>query len=117
MPGARWRGTRPIIFDYVPSRRYDFITIGEVLEHLEDPRAMLRRILELLAPDGRVFITTPANAPMIDHIYLFNNAGEIREMLRTCGFAIEVEASMFAEDKPAARGENAESAADVRGVC
>ncbi len=105
MPGAPVAWHQADIFDFAPHRRYDFITIGEVLEHLEDPRAMLRRILELLTPDGRAFITTPANAPMIDHIYLFNNAQEIREMLRTSGFAIEAEASMFADDMPAARGE------------
>lgn len=33
---------------------------------------------------------------MIDHIYLFNNAGEIRKMLREGGFAIENETSMYA---------------------
>jgi hypothetical protein len=42
---------------------------------------------------------------MIDHIYLFNNAQEIRDMLQTSGFEIEAEASMFADDMPAARGE------------
>jgi 2-polyprenyl-3-methyl-5-hydroxy-6-metoxy-1,4-benzoquinol methylase len=105
MPDAAVTWHQADIFDFAPQRRYDFITIGEVLEHLEDPRAMLRRILELLTPDGRAFITTPANAPMIDHIYLFNNAQEIRDMLQTSGFEIEAEASMFADDMPAARGE------------
>jgi SAM-dependent methyltransferase len=102
MPGAAVSWHQADIFDFVPDRRYDFITIGEVLEHLEDPIAMLHRILELLTPDGTVYITTPANAPMIDHIYLFNNAQEIREMIGTAGFELQTETSMFAGGLPEA---------------
>jgi 2-polyprenyl-3-methyl-5-hydroxy-6-metoxy-1,4-benzoquinol methylase len=93
------------IFDFAPGRRYDFITIGEVLEHLEDPLAMLNRIRELLSPRGWAYITTPANSPMIDHIYLFNNAHEIREMLHAGGFNVENEAWMYANDLPPAKAE------------
>jgi 2-polyprenyl-3-methyl-5-hydroxy-6-metoxy-1,4-benzoquinol methylase len=103
MPGAPISWHQSNIFDFVPDWRYDFISIGEVLEHLEDPLAMLRRILELLAPEGTAYVTTPANAPMIDHIYLFNNAQEIREMIRAAGFEIETETSMFAGGMPEAR--------------
>ena len=72
MPGSRVSWHLIDIHKYTPERRYDFITIGEVLEHLEDPLSMLRRIRELLQPNGAAYITTPANAPMVDHIYLFN---------------------------------------------
>ena len=105
MPDSRIVWHHADIFDYVPERQYDFITIGEVLEHLEDPLAMLRRIRELLAPNGSAYVTTPANAPMIDHIYLFNNAQEIRDMLAAAGFAIESETSMFASPISPARAE------------
>jgi SAM-dependent methyltransferase len=86
------------IFDFEPQQHYDFITMGEVLEHLEDPLSMLKRIRALLTPEGAAYITTPANSAMIDHIYLFNNAGEIREMLHAGGFAIENETSMYAKE-------------------
>ncbi|AKU20657.1 class I SAM-dependent methyltransferase [Massilia sp. MB5] len=46
-------------------RRYDNIVLTHVLEHLDDPVAVLRRInTEWLAPGGRFFLVCPnANAP------------------------------------------------------
>ena len=88
------------IFKYQPSVKYDFITMGEVLEHVEDPKALLKRLGELLAPKGTIFITTPTNAPTIDHLYLFRNAEEIRELIHQAGFSIEKEIKAYAEDVP-----------------
>jgi 2-polyprenyl-3-methyl-5-hydroxy-6-metoxy-1,4-benzoquinol methylase len=79
------------IFDLPETEPYDFITMGEVLEHVEQPLSLLRRLQQLLSPEGRAYITTPANAPTRDHIYLFNNAAEIREMFAAAGFIIENE--------------------------
>jgi len=39
---------------------FDAITMTDVLEHLPDPVASLQRCRELLAPEGRLLITTPA---------------------------------------------------------
>jgi 2-polyprenyl-3-methyl-5-hydroxy-6-metoxy-1,4-benzoquinol methylase len=46
-------------------KRYDNIVLTHVLEHLDDPVALLRRIsTEWLAPGGRFFLVCPnANAP------------------------------------------------------
>lgn len=46
-------------------RRYDNIVVTHVLEHLDDPVAVLRRVnSEWLAPGGRLFLVCPnANAP------------------------------------------------------
>jgi len=72
------------IFDF-EGRVYDFITIGEVIEHVEDPLSLLKRMAEMLTLDGCCYVTTPINAPMIDHLYLFNNAQEIRDLLISAG--------------------------------
>ena len=47
------------------TRRYDNVVLTHVLEHLDDPVAVLRRINEeWLAEDGRLFLVCPnANAP------------------------------------------------------
>jgi 2-polyprenyl-3-methyl-5-hydroxy-6-metoxy-1,4-benzoquinol methylase len=83
------------IFDLPEAEPYDFITMGEVLEHVEQPLNLLRRLHQMLSPAGRAYITTPANAPTRDHIYLFNNAAEIREMFTSAGFAIENEVAYY----------------------
>jgi ubiquinone/menaquinone biosynthesis C-methylase UbiE len=93
------------VFDFPADRKYDFVVAGEILEHLEEPRKLLARIRQMLSPRGHAFITTPVNAPTVDHIYLFNHAREIREMFRSEGFVIESEATRYAEDVTAAQAE------------
>lgn len=88
------------IFDFSDVPAFDFITMGEVLEHVEEPKRLLNKLRLLLRPGGKAYITTPANAPMPDHIYLFHNADEIRQMLEECGFRIEKESTRFAIDVP-----------------
>jgi 2-polyprenyl-3-methyl-5-hydroxy-6-metoxy-1,4-benzoquinol methylase len=40
---------------------FDLIVAAEVIEHLENPRAMCREIFRLLRPGGRVVLSTPNN--------------------------------------------------------
>ena len=91
------------IFEFPEDDRYDFIVAGEVLEHLEEPRKLLARLRRMLAPGGRTFVTTPVNAPTVDHIYLFHHTQEIRDMLGSEGFVIESEVTRYAEDMPDAQ--------------
>jgi ubiquinone/menaquinone biosynthesis C-methylase UbiE len=93
------------VYDFPADRKYDFVVAGELLEHLEEPRKLLARIRAMLTPRGRAFLTTPVNAPTVDHIYLFNHAREIREMFRSEGFLIESETTRYAEDVTAAQAE------------
>ncbi len=86
------------IFDFSPAYKYNFITIGEVLEHLVSPEHMLLHLASLLMPEGTIYMTTPVNAPMIDHIFLFNNIEEIRNLILKAGFVIDRELSVVSED-------------------
>src|ERR1022692_3729886 len=47
------------IFQYKPEQKFDFITLGEVLEHMEDPGALLKCVSHLLADHGTLFIPRP----------------------------------------------------------
>jgi ubiquinone/menaquinone biosynthesis C-methylase UbiE len=85
------------IFDFPDDKKYDFITMGEVLEHVEDPLSLLQKIAKLLLKDGVCYITTPINAPMIDHIYLFNNEDEIRDLFKKANFEIIEEKIVISE--------------------
>ncbi|HEV2442512.1 MAG TPA: class I SAM-dependent methyltransferase, partial [Steroidobacteraceae bacterium] len=42
-----------------PERKYDFIVLADVIEHLEAPGRLLRRLPALLAPQGRLLISLP----------------------------------------------------------
>ena len=67
---------------------YDAIVMGEVLEHVEKPLEFLQKICELAAEDAFIFVTTPVNAPAIDHIYLFSSFDAIEELVVQAGFSI-----------------------------
>ncbi|MBT9458024.1 MAG: methyltransferase domain-containing protein [Burkholderiaceae bacterium] len=45
--------------DYDSASRFDLIEAGFILEHVDDPGLVLRRLQQLLAPDGRIFIAVP----------------------------------------------------------
>lgn len=84
---------------------FDFISMGEVLEHVNDALGFLKRAHSLLKPDGRLFMTTCANAPAIDHIYHFHNADEIRDLIHQAGLRILKDEALPAEAVPEERCE------------
>ena len=51
---------QPFDTDFDPGRRYGLILMLDVLEHLDDDVAALRRVHELLEPDGLLLLTVPA---------------------------------------------------------
>jgi 2-polyprenyl-3-methyl-5-hydroxy-6-metoxy-1,4-benzoquinol methylase len=47
-------------------RRFRFVTLSHVIEHVHDPLALLRTAASLLAPGGEIFIDTP-NVDAVGH--------------------------------------------------
>lgn len=86
------------IFEYHPAYTYNVITMGEVLEHVEEPVKLLKKLYSLLSDDGKLIITAPTNAPAIDHIYLFKNADDVRKTIADAGFKIADEVCVYSED-------------------
>lgn len=80
--------------------KYDFIIMGEVLEHVNDAYGFMRRAKELLKPNGSIYMSTAANSPALDHVYHFHNDQEIRDLLKETGFRIESELVLPADDIP-----------------
>ena len=57
-----WRGEfRQVSGDGMgfPDASFEVVVCSDVIEHVDDPQAMLREIHRLLAPGGRLVITTP----------------------------------------------------------
>jgi len=86
------------IFDYSPDTKYDLITMGEVIEHVEEPVGLIRSLKNLLSPGGQAFITAPTNAGTIDHIYLFRNKQEILDVIDEAGFRVVRDFDIYSED-------------------
>lgn len=82
-----------------PEGRFDVVIASEVLEHVAEPREMLREILRVMRPGGLLWATTPngrglsalalglgwsAVAPP-EHLHLFSR-GAAESLLRELGF-------------------------------
>ena len=94
---------------------FDQIVMGEVLEHVEDPLAVLRSIRNTVSDSGRFFMTTCANSPAIDHVYHFKSVEEIRDMCGAAGFDVVSELILpVGEDGPS--GQEINYAADLMKV-
>jgi 2-polyprenyl-3-methyl-5-hydroxy-6-metoxy-1,4-benzoquinol methylase len=87
---------------YQPAELYDFIIMGEVLEHVDDPLGMLRSLRRLLKPGGRGYISTCVNCPAIDHVYEFSETGEIKILVDKAGLRVLREVEVPSEDRPPA---------------
>jgi len=66
----------------------DSIVCCEVLEHVDNPALILEAIRSRLAPGGRTFLSTVANLEAIDHVYLYEDVGQIRTMIEENGLRI-----------------------------
>ncbi len=81
--------TQKDFFEFSSEKKYDCIVMGEVLEHVEQPLEMLKKIRSLLKEQGMAFITTVINAPAIDHISLFRSEEEVLTLAREAGFVVQ----------------------------
>jgi 2-polyprenyl-3-methyl-5-hydroxy-6-metoxy-1,4-benzoquinol methylase len=78
----------------LPEREaYDVIVCGELLEHVERPDELVEKLAELLREGGMVFLTTAIYAANVDHIYLFEDAGQVRQLL---GWRFIIESELIA---------------------
>lgn len=64
-PGCAAAITATFFETFDTDERFDVITLGFVLEHVDDPAAILARYRRFLAPGGRMFIAVP-NAEVLN---------------------------------------------------
>ena len=109
-----------------PEGHFDVVVASEVLEHVPDPRGMLREILRVLRPGGLLWATTPNGRGLSarvlglgwsavsppEHLHLFSRAGA-ESLLAELGFVrarVVTEGVNPAEILGALRGRAAPSA-------
>ena len=88
------------MLDYEKDAKYDFISLGEVIEHVNFPDKLLLKFSKLLSDKGHGFISTCVDCPTIDHVYHFKSVGEIQQMIQNNGLIIEDELILPVEDLP-----------------
>lgn len=77
--------------------KFDVVTFNKVLEHVRDPVAMLSRSIELLVPDGFVYVEVPDVAAadagpgreefFIEHLHVFSPAS-LTMLVERAGFSV-----------------------------
>jgi SAM-dependent methyltransferase len=60
------------------ARRYDFVTAQDVLEHVDDPRALLDDLRSYVGPGGCIAIGTP-NADVLDLHHPLDHVGPLHQ--------------------------------------
>jgi 2-polyprenyl-3-methyl-5-hydroxy-6-metoxy-1,4-benzoquinol methylase len=82
------------------ARAFDFIIMGEVLEHVNNAPDFMARTKKILKKGGSIYLSTCANSPALDHVYHFKSADEIRDLIRSAGFKIVSDIALPAENVP-----------------
>ena len=88
------------IFDIKTLKKFDFITMGEVLEHVSKPKKLLIKLRNLVNDNGSIYISTCVDCPSIDHVYHFKSILEIENMIKQSGFRIIDKLVLPVEEKP-----------------
>lgn len=70
---------------------FDTVICCEVLEHVDEPRDLLRAIHKRLRPDGHAFLSTVANLEAVDHVYLYDDLDHIHAHFAETGFEVVAE--------------------------
>ena len=93
--------TLPLDENNFPDGYFDVILASHLIEHLNNPGAMIGEVNRILAPDGSFFVTTPNIAgfqalvfksrwrsAIFDHLYLFSMK-TLKKLLAEKGFTVE----------------------------
>lgn len=86
---------------FQPAAPYDVVLLLDVLEHIERPAPVLRRALQVLAPDGRVIVTVPAFQTLwtthddLNHHFVRYTKSSFRALAAQAGMTIRREHYLF----------------------
>jgi SAM-dependent methyltransferase len=87
--GHRYQLRRQNIITEPLDKQYQAVVCVEVLEHLEDPVALLKGLKAMAAPGARLFVTAALNAAHADHIYLYRTPADVTAQVEEAGLHVE----------------------------
>ncbi len=96
VPGAEFEQRN--LIEALPPGRHDMFqathaVCSEVLEHLEDPAALLRNAMDYFGPDCRLVVTVPGGTPNAFDRHIGHRrhyeAAELRQLLESVGLEVE----------------------------
>lgn len=77
------------IIKSAPKQKFEAVVCVEVLEHLEDPVALLMALKTMVASGGKLFVTAALNAAHADHIYLYRESADVLAQVNAAGLLVE----------------------------
>lgn len=87
-------------FDHsCPVNNIDTAFAIEILEHVDDPIALMKNIVSALKPGGICLCTTATDLPQFDHRYNFTNIPLFQQQLQSLGFSL-LETHTFIQPYP-----------------
>ncbi len=80
---------------YLPKDKFDLIIAIDILEHIEDDRAVMNNFSKVIKADGKLIISTPstfdeAAAFTEEHVRPGYDMSDLKEKLTSAGFDIEM---------------------------
>lgn len=99
---ARYKVRQQNVIETPSHQQYRAVMCVEVLEHLEDPVALLSSLKSLCTPGGKLFVTAALNAADADHIYLYRQPQDVFTQVDSAGLHLEhcFYAQAYAPAKP-----------------
>lgn len=99
---SRYQVLRQNIITEPLPQQYQAVVCVEVLEHLEDPVALLKGLKAMAAPGAKLFVTAALNAAHADHIFLYREPADVMAQVGEAGLHVEnmFFANAYAPDKP-----------------
>jgi len=84
----------------IEKSKFDYIIMGEVLEHVNDGLKFMKKAKSLLSSTGVIYMSTAANSPALDHVLHFKNISEIHKLINDAELKIISELSLPSENVP-----------------
>lgn len=99
--GPRYKTFNQNIIVMPIREKADLVISHEVLEHLEDPQALVDALYAAVRSQGWGYITAAINAAHTDHIYLYRSPEEVQNQIERAGWKIEdIQVESSYKEKP-----------------